>query len=93
MKIYGRKTGVFLISERRGKKIKNEKARMFIMLPGLLSERTFMSVLEYFMMTDQSGCYKQVQIQRVSKQALFLTDTVKKNLAVLLRHGSVHNFP
>lgn len=60
------------------KKIKNEEARMFIMLPGLLSERTFMSVLEYFMMTDQSGCYKQVQIQRVSKQALFLTDTAKK---------------
>lgn len=60
------------------KKIKNEEARMFIMLPGLLSERTFMSVLEYFMMTDRSGCYKQVQIQRVSKQALFLTDTAKK---------------
>lgn len=63
---------------KEGKKKKNEEARMFIMLPGLLSERTFMSVLEYFMMTDQSGCYKQVQIQRVSKQALFLTDTAKK---------------
>lgn len=68
----------FSSSQKGGEKIKNEEARMFIMLPGLLSERTFMSVLEYFMMTDQSGCYKQVQIQRVSKQALFLTDTAKK---------------
>jgi len=65
-------------SSQKGGEKKNEEARMFIMLPGLLSERTFMSVLEYFMMTDRSGCYKQVQIQRVSKHALILTDPAKK---------------